>query len=667
MSASQPPKGIVRQSEMSVLYRTAEATDATPASITAMLDAILGDERAATTTAEASLADAWADVEAIIEKNKARDAALAALRGATGEFSDVPFWTPETLQEHFGLTPATEYSVPPELAEEPTAFGVAAVEAIAAAVVDELADSADSGGKKARKKKAVQGTAPSRAAMKAAADSAAPISATHAPIRRCYAPIVRARDATPPEFTLLINSLEATQKRVKGIEVEMQERQFALPLHAPFMYIARHIQRCLIPQPTGLTMERWFAAEVQPRLAQTAADYEALAAERDGNTIIRTLTAEIAQREQVNGACVDLMHATVKVGREMKDVYEAAQAKVVAQCEDALEVVTRRAMSVTEGSRALVEELAAVEVQGAGAFAETEQAAAGTFRALEFRLKRSREKQEKATRKIREHSMELRKEQAEHERTVSEYLEAMTQFKRTEAAHLQFAQACADRKAMLADAHRTCVFVQTIIAAVTDEVRIGLDQCRLHISRVVSEEDFRKKRVAAKPMSNVLQWYRALGDLRHIRRERLAEVEGRMAGSWQLGFLLSGERQAHADAVDDCNAQMAAIQALWARLSQQLVSLEVAPPVLFQLDKDPAVMAMRARFMAVEGIGKERNMREVRKQIEGQPADAVVLPPVPPPRTSKAGMQRRPLGRPPSPPRDEDPPRDEEPPPPHTI
>ena len=118
-----------------------------------------------------------------------------------------------------------------------------------------------------------------------------------------------------------------------------------------------------------------------------------------------------------------------------------------------------------------------------------------------------------------------------------------------------------------------------------------------------------------------------------------------MSGSWQLQFLLSQEEQAHSLAIEDYDAQILHVQHQWAKLTSTLVDLEIHVPVLHQYDKDATVMRLRASFLALEGIGKDKDMKEAHRQLIAAEAESTrerlsTLPPVPPPRNSKPKSTR---------------------------
>jgi hypothetical protein len=603
-----------------------------PTSVADSLSSIHELEHGETERVGTMLDTAWQHVERVLELNRQRDEVFDGLRTQLSEaFRHVTFWTPESIGEEFNLTP---------VGLDAMGSNVALPDSDLAEIESPRSVASGTSGR-ASGKPGLDGT--SKASVAA---HYAPAAEVMAPIRRCFASILRKRPDAPKEFTLLMRGLEELQHRVVPIEERMSASRFKLPLHIPFQSIAQLVTRTLLPQQTGLDLEQWFTTEIKPKLAELHAAYLALEREQDPSAIYSQLETEAAERKRFHDVCIELIGRAVETEGVMRTTFTEAHRDTTKRCDEALAYVRGQATNVTNSSKALVEEVDAVEARGrAEALSEADTLKA-QLKEAEYRVKKSRKAQEVHTRQVREALKALSKEQVAHEVAVRETAELSMRIARLEEAQAQFTASCKERRLLLADAHEACLFVNDVISDITDEVRTGLQLCQQHISRVLSEENFRKIRVATQPMHNAREWYRCVGDLLKIREHRRDHLRERMQGSWQLEFLLRQEEAAHTTVMEEYEAALHHIQVQWAKLTAQLVDLEVHVPVLAQYDKDPTVTRLRQAFLALHGIGKDNDMRAAHKQMLSDEARDVeerrlTLPPVPPLRTSKASSSTR--------------------------
>jgi len=448
------------------------------------------------------------------------------------------------------------------------------------------------------------------------------------------------------EFTLLLNGLEQLQHRVVPVEDRMAQSRFKLPLHVPFRAIAQLINRTLVPQATGAELEAWLQREALSDVKELRKRYDALEHETDPKAVYGTLDHEANERERLHGVCMETYRRAVDIEVAMREAFHKGQRQAVDQCDAALRYVREHAEHITSSSKSLVDEVDRVEARGIAVVDADATETARLIKEAEYRAKRARKNQETAARQAREAMKAFHKEQQAHAAAIADVARHRVDAARLDAARKQFVSSCHERREILADAHRACLFVNDVIHDVSEEVRNGLTLCQQHVSRMLAEEGYRKVRIATQPMHNARDWFRAVGDLKTIRNHRRTDIERRMEGSWQLEFLLSQEAQAHTAAISELDSRLDAIQREWAALTAVLVDLEVHVPVLHQYDKDARVVAMRAAFTALEGVGKDKDMREAhRKLLAIEAAEAEerqrTLPPMPPVRTSKLGKPKQ--------------------------
>jgi hypothetical protein len=607
-----------------MVFRTETEATVLPLEIGAVADSVRFMEAAETQRASTAMDEAWAQVERVMALNKQRDACLTQFHDSLAHFATVDFWTPETI--------ATEFNLVAAVLEQNEALatmnaGTTSPMSAALSVVSTL------------QPKELDGRS-------TAADAAhfAPAADRHAPIRRCFANILRKRQEAPVEFTLLMKGIEQLQQRVVPIEDRMNQSKFKLPLHVPFHVIAQLITRTLLPQPTGVSLEEWLKKEIKPRLDALYARYVALDGCVEPKAIYGQLEEEAAERKKFHEMSLDIIHKAVHVETSMREAFTTGQKNAVRQCDEALSYVRNAAKKVTDSSKSLVDEVEAIEAKGVKDANEAIEELEKDWKNVEFKVSKSRKNQETLVRQIRESMKALKAEQTKHELAMQEAIDVKLRLARVEEAKRQFVDACHARRAVLGDAHDACLFVNDVISDVAAEVKAGLTLCQQHVSRMLAEENFRKIRIATLPMHNARDWYRAMGDLARIRAHRRDEIRQRMEGSWQLEFLLGQEEQAHSAVLAEYETELTHIQTQWARLTSLLVDLEVHVPVLHQYDKDPVVLKMRQSFLAVEGIGKDRDMKEVHRRLQEADASGAssggaggqfALPPVPPTRGTK--------------------------------
>lgn len=426
------------------------------------------------------------------------------------------------------------------------------------------------------------------------------------PLRRCLAPVLRRRAEVGPEFTLLLNGIADTQRRLQGIETSMQESKFQLPLQAPFRHLAQYVLNTILPKGAATALEAQCVAELAPLMEQAQRDADAVNGETDAKVVYERLFEEAKQREVIFEKGLVFLNAAHDHEASLRHSLSKGQHAVLEKCRASVEYVQKKAAEVTQSSKSVITQLEAVRGTGNAAFDTPVQACDQRIKELEFKLAKSEANEEKILRRIREQYKELKKEQSDHESMIVELAKTTIERQRLSESRRQFLKSCDDRRHVLSDAYDACVFVSDVISRVTSEVEHVVDQCRLHVSRCLTDENFRKARMAKLPIDNAKQWYRAAGDMLHMRQFRANDLQTRMHDSWQLAFLLSSEHKVVSDSVLEMRAYQKSLFHRWQGMAKLLERVDIVVPLLHHIDKEDPIIEQRQRLAALYGAGKEQ-------------------------------------------------------------
>lgn len=201
--------------------------------------------------------------------------------------------------------------------------------------------------------------------------------------------------------------------------------------------------------------------------------------------------------------------------------------------------------------------------------------------------------QEKLYRQAREALHNAQKEQAAYERMASEYTDHLIHSRRIEASFSQLRRVCDEQQSLLEAEKAACGSVDTLTSRVEEIVQFGIQECDAHCRRLVSEEGYRKRRLLNGAVDNAVAWYRANGDIESVLRERQRTLDARISSSWQLSYLLEGQKKENKRALEAQEARRRLFSSCFEELSSLLVECGIPVPTLSRLDKDPKVIAFR--------------------------------------------------------------------------
>lgn len=594
---------------------------------------------------------AWQKVEEIISRNTSRRSFTGdELAKVAAEFLNIEFWNDEKLKVKFELS----------------------------SVVDLLQHADD----------LVSKSATSSAHMKLKRRSSKSDSkyldpqSQQNPLRRIFAPILRKREELPKEMTILLNTLNDTQKRLGPIEKELEQCMFSLPVHIPFQILARHISQTLVPQRSGAELEKLFTANYGPLLKGLEDGYKnATHAVETGAAILKqagssqnalpfvaitnniragltqesisllnqlssslwsTLAREAKEREAIHDKCMDFLHQAIVAEKNLGDLLMPAQKSTEEECAELFDAIRKESASMTVTTTDIVQKIKAVMEQGKSAFDNDIAALNKATASVNFLVDQSQQSQEKILRKVREHLKELHKEQVKHEKLIAEQADLVIQKKMAETCYGQFLQACVDRAEMLEEAESTCNNLEQLLAKVENVAKSALMACSQHVTRTLSEESFRKVRAAQQAAENATQWHRCIGDITALRQAQLGGIVDRMGDSWQLNYLLNHEKMAALESLADCRRAREKVDKAWDEITKYLAEFHVLIPAVSRLDKDLVVASARSDMLAIDKVTSIRASRKQRQGDESpdraspnEKSELSTLPPIPSPRVEK--------------------------------
>jgi hypothetical protein len=476
------------------------------------------------------------------------------------------------------------------------------------------------------------------------------------PLRRLFAPLQRDRATLPKWTTLLLNDAHAVQQgKLPLLEEGLQSCVlFKIPLHRPFLAARAALQECATQKRSAPEVEagQVTAYRQVEQLAKRVAAFvkgqqqqqQTPRAGAEGNGVAGG-TAPSSLASPGNGTPVSRGDAAGTEDDVVEDVGErwaTAEtlwtmllteldackrflADAVPRCSELHCAVSREAGAV---QAALVQQRASCEAMLSHMKAEARTCAevltrngqrtlaavaemeerytpdqARLVSAIARRkaeLRQLEAQQEKNVRRVREALKACFVDQIKYEEASQALLQDQLTLAQLEASHHQLRQAVQVRHegALMSEKHAA-----QLSQLLEDADAVAHDffvACDAHTRRMTDEDYFIQCRLLDQCTQVLQQRCRCLHAIAALYDQRYATLEARAGGSWQLQFLLSGERDWAVQNLADVRAEFAALERDWETVRAMRCEMEMDPVELDSLVKTAEWAEVRATVLRLD-------------------------------------------------------------------
>lgn len=615
----------------------------------------VGEENTTTASLEEQVAQMWAKVEDVIARNKVRRELLQDdhLEPLLQDMGRMSFWTAEDIFKCFdfdvsmsvgdqnteplvtslspGDTDTKDAQERQQIAQGARITLDFSVDMVGAAAGGGAPDDGD--GERAAGPQT--GMHHAHAWRTSDADLLNPSKRPHC-LRRLFAPLLQKRDQLPKSLTLLLADVQIVQSTQLPALEESIERGifFNIPLYIPFQLISTCITRYLTQENPTAEMEvdqlRAFGPvrEAVQRLESYVAEKTAQMKEK-GEEVSLEQCCEVA--EGMWGLLFDELETHKRVHRMAMDGYDAmtecasiTEASLTTSV-DTCDEISRQSLAQLQSDASLCADTI-TEVgqqvlriaEDTGREYETNQARLRqSIHSKAVYLQKSEARQEKLARRVREAMKDLYQEQLTYEETTQEYLQDRLTLAQLEASHAQLRQFIQSRHDAAVNAEHHAAEVRRLLTDAVSSRTNLMVACRQHLGRMQTESFYRRNRIMTRIVDNAKQWSRCVHDVCHIYESRYSELEDKTNLSWQLEYLVAGERNQAVNNLTDLRPELMHVQEAWASIVTTLQSLEIDVPspaeqvaqrdtafraALVQLDGPPKVQRKTTTLRQHRGI-----------------------------------------------------------------
>lgn len=403
-------------------------------------------------------------------------------------------------------------------------------------------------------------------------------------LRRLFSPFLQRRSELPKVMTLLLSEIQRCQSEVlPSIETAIADyTMFFIPLHLPFQIVTRYISRYLTKSSPCVALEESQKSSIMEEMIAETEELKqfVLAHEGRDEELEGLHTADrLALSREMWDKVLQQLSTHQSVHRRLRDQYTAMSQCAAQEAEkletalDECDAMSSEAMSqLTSDAQASVEVVQGLAKKVKDAMAEVETSYTRDSSSLqeslkrkEFQLEKSEAQQERLARRVREAMKEFFTEQFKYEELAQEVLQERLALAQVETSYSQVKHAvktCYD-EAIECDTRAARLHK---LLKKSEKVRAYLiKSCRQHVGRVCLDNYYRRHRIADRCSQNMQQWSRWLHHTLGVYEDRLDIILGKGQVSWQMEYLVAGEREW---AVDNFSAGKEELLAMDARLEE---------------------------------------------------------------------------------------------------
>lgn len=441
-------------------------------------------------------------------------------------------------------------------------------------------------------------------------------------LRRLFTSLQQKREELPRWTNLLLTEVRNVQvDRLRSLEERLQELlSFRIPLHRPFHEVVSLLQRYVQMNREGpqveserVTLFRQImgtSANLQSYVATATAaqkkerdavmesrrivDHqgyscpnfhegeddliEPLGPQRDtAETMWNLLFSELdGYKEFYESNMKQLEHLTAAVKEEhhqMVSLLDDHRKKSRDIMEGMLQDIAVCTEAFTTNGR---HTLAAVEEMSAKYSRESGQLKK-SIQEKDYRLRSSEAQQEKCVRRVREAIKDLFVEQVKYDETAQELLQDELSLVQLETSYHQLRRAVQRKQdeALLAEQHASSL--RDVLKDGDEALCQLFDACERHVGRLEVDDFYARCRLTEQCTATLQQQCRCLHDMSTLYEKRVAAIETKARGSWQLQFLVAGELDWAVSNMVDVRQEFTLLEKKWEEICKVREALELDP------------------------------------------------------------------------------------------
>ncbi|KAG5488113.1 hypothetical protein LSCM1_08178 [Leishmania martiniquensis] len=450
-----------------------------------------------------------------------------------------------------------------------------------------------------------------KAGAKTAGDLLHPYARPHF-LRRIFAPLQRSRDSLPKWTTLLLRDVHSVQKAtLPTLEKRVQSAVvFKVPLHRIFLTARAALQSCVQQQRVAPDAElaqvsayrqleqhgkRWVdfveAHEAAAAVSKSANAGGATAVAASADDAVPSLAQRWTTAEELwalllddldtcKSFFADAIHRCNSVREHVAAEMDSARQSVHThrrQCGATMAAMTFDAQACAEllnrnGQRIEM----AVEEMG-GTFTRERDRLRRSITEGEALLARLAGQQEKSARRVREALKAFFMEQLQYEEASQALLQNELSLAQLEASYGQLRQAVQLRYKGATESRKDAADLLQLLADGDAAAQQLFDACEAHCRRIETDNNFIQCRLVDQCTLALQQRYRCVQVMAALYEQRYDTLEARAGDSWQLQFLLSGERMWATENLSDVRSELTQLQQDWRQVCALRAELELEP------------------------------------------------------------------------------------------
>ncbi|KAG5488261.1 hypothetical protein LSCM4_08338 [Leishmania orientalis] len=438
-------------------------------------------------------------------------------------------------------------------------------------------------------------------------------------LRRIFAPLQQLRDSLPKWTTLLLHEVHGVQKAaLPNLEKRVQGSVvFKVPLHRIFLDARAALQSCAQQKRVAPDAEKvqvsayrqlerhgtlWmeFVQAHESAAAAVAAAAEAEQSTKAGGAVpiptsaedeVANLSQRCATAEALwtllfdeLGSCksffAEAIHCTNAVRESVAAEMNAVQQSVHAhrsRCDATVADMKSEAQACAELLHRNGQRIETAVEEMEKTFTSERDRLRQSIAQGEALLTRLEVQQEKSARRVREALKAFFVEQLQYEEASQALLQNHLSRTQLEASYTQLRQAVQLRYKGATESRKHAAELLQLLADGDMAAQQLFDACEAHCRRIETDNNFIQCRLVDQCTLALQQRYRCVQAMAALYEQRYATLEARAGNSWQLQFLLSGERDWAVANLSDVRSELRQLEKDWRQVCALRVELELEP------------------------------------------------------------------------------------------
>ncbi|KPA73696.1 hypothetical protein ABB37_09622 [Leptomonas pyrrhocoris] len=450
------------------------------------------------------------------------------------------------------------------------------------------------------------------------------------PLRRIFAPLQRERDTFPKWTTLLLRDVrEVQQTKLPDLEARLRSSVlFKVPLHRPFLEARAVLQACATQHRAAPAVEAGQVAAYRQveqfarRLTAFLHEQRPTAVTPDGRDAAKNVEEDLITDTGERWATAETLwtmllteldackrfladavprcttlHDTVMAEKavaqrtleERRAACEATLTRMKAEARTCSELLTRNGRRTLAAVAEMEEKFAPDQARLQAAIARR-QAELTQLAAL----------QEKNVRRVREALKACFVDQMKYEEAAQALLQDQVSLAQLETSHQQLRRAVQVRHEGVVECEKHAVLLAQLLEDADTVAHSLFSVSEAHQRRMADEDYFVQCRLVDQCTLTLQQRCRCLHAMAALYDQRYATLEQRAGGSWQLQFLLAGERDWAVANLADVRAEFALLERDWETVRDMRAAMDMEPAALDVLVHTAEWATLRATLLRLD-------------------------------------------------------------------